>query len=164
MNNTYLGMQAPQFNPATVSSIPYKPVTFERLSNVIGMTYNLSSIENINTVSLPRGGEQQIFFVNNDDKIYTRAFDNSIGIVGYKQDYVERLQNELTEAQNQLHEIFESVSKQEQEEQANSTSSLESRITALEQQFASLKEEPPTNERTKSGQVMAAISEMAKAE
>ncbi|CRH59137.1 Uncharacterised protein [Chlamydia trachomatis] len=48
------------------------------------MTYNLSAIENMNTISLPRGGEQQIFFVNNDDRIYTRAFDNSIGIIAYK--------------------------------------------------------------------------------
>ena len=42
------GMMNPQqFNPATMTQIPYKPVTFEKLSNLIGMTYNLSSIENI---------------------------------------------------------------------------------------------------------------------
>lgn len=65
MNNLYQNIQGQQFNPATISSIPYKPITFEKLSNVIGMTYNLSAIENMNTISLPRGGEQQIFFVNN---------------------------------------------------------------------------------------------------
>ena len=81
MNNLYQNMQGQQFNPATISSIPYKPITFEKLSNVIGMTYNLSAIENMNTISLPRGGEQQIFFVNNDDRIYTRAFDNSIALL-----------------------------------------------------------------------------------
>lgn len=102
MNNLYQNMQGQQFNPATISSIPYKPITFEKLSNVIGMTYNLSAIENMNTISLPRGGEQQIFFVNNDDRIYTRAFDNSIGIIAYKQDYVERLQKELNEASTGL--------------------------------------------------------------
>ena len=100
-------MNPQQFNPATMTQIPYKPVTFEKLSNLIGMTYNLSSIENMNTVALPRGGEQQIFFVNNDERIYTRAFDNSVGIIGYKQDYVEKLQNDLKEAQSQLHEIFD---------------------------------------------------------
>lgn len=63
MNNLYQNIQGQQFNPATISSIPYKPITFEKLSNVIGMTYNLSAIENMNTISLPRGGEQQIFFV-----------------------------------------------------------------------------------------------------
>ena len=74
------GMMNPQqFNPATMTQIPYKPVTFEKLSNLIGMTYNLSSIENMNTVALPRGGEQQIFFVNNDERIY----------ISKKKDFVE---------------------------------------------------------------------------
>lgn len=132
MNNLYQNIQGQQFNPATISSIPYKPITFEKLSNVIGMTYNLSAIENMNTISLPRGGEQQIFFVNNDDRIYTRAFDNSIGIIAYKQDYVERLQKELNEAQSQLHEIFESVA---QNEQSNETSPFEERLLKVEQRL-----------------------------
>lgn len=159
MNNSYLNM-----NPATMSSIPYKPVTFEKLSNVIGMTYNLSAIENINTVSLPRGGEQQIFFVNNDDRIYTRAFDNSIGIVGYKQDYVERLQNELKEAQSQLHEIFESVSQQQEEEQNTSNSQIEERLTKLEEQLSELLKTPKEekyNGHSESNKAMAAISKLA---
>lgn len=105
------GQIAPQgINPAPFPQIPYKPITFEKLSNLIGITYNLSAIENINTIPLPRGsGEQQIFFVNNDEKIYARSFDNSIGIVGYKQDYVQNLENELKEAQEQLHEIFSEI-------------------------------------------------------
>ena len=159
MNNSYLNM-----NPATMSSIPYKRVTFEKLSNVIGMTYNLSAIENINTVSLPRGGEQQIFFVNNDDRIYTRAFDNSIGIVGYKQDYVERLQNELKEAQSQLHEIFESVSQQQEEEQNTSNSQIEERLTKLEEQLSELlktSKEEKHNGHSESNKAMAAISKLA---
>lgn len=64
MNNLYQNMQGQQFNPATISSIPYKPITFEKLSNVIGMTYNLSAIENMNTISLPRGGEQTRALIN----------------------------------------------------------------------------------------------------
>lgn len=161
MNNLYSTVQGQQFNPATISSIPYKPVTFEKLSNVIGMTYNLSAIENINTVSLPRGGEQQIFFVNNDDRIYTRAFDNSIGIVGYKQDYVEKLQKELNEAQSQLHEIFESVS--QQEEQENTISPFEERLNKIEQQLNDLmtKQEVTHNEHSESNKAMAAISKLA---
>ena len=159
MNNYYLNM-----NHAPMSSIPYKPVTFEKLSNVIGMTYNLSAIENIYTVSLLRGGEQQIFFVNNDDRIYTRAFDNSIGIVGYKQDYVERLQNELKEAQSQLHEIFESVSQQQEEEQNTSNSQIEERLTKLEEQLSELlktSKEEKYNGHSESNKAMAAISKLA---
>ena len=64
-------LQAQGINLAPFPQIPYKPITFEKLSNLIGITYNLSAIENINTIPLPRGsGEQQIFFVNNDEKIY----------------------------------------------------------------------------------------------
>lgn len=107
-------------NPAPFPQIPYKPITFEKLSNLIGITYNLSAIENINTIPLPRGsGEQQIFFVNNDEKIYARSFDNSIGIVGYKQDYVQKLENELEEAQSQLQEIFNEIMKSTEKEQTN---------------------------------------------
>ena len=94
-------LQAQGINPAPFPQIPYKPITFEKLSNLIGITYNLSAIENINTIPLPRGsGEQQIFFVNNDEKIYARSFDNSIGVVGYKQDYVQKLEDDLKEAQS----------------------------------------------------------------
>ena len=107
-------------NPAPFPQIPYKPITFEKLSNLIGVTYNLSAIENINTIPLPRGsGEQQIFFVNNDEKIYARSFDNSIGIVGYKQDYVQKLENELKEAQSQLQEIFNEIIKSTEEQTNN---------------------------------------------
>lgn len=106
----YAGQQNTSINPAPFPQIPYKPITFERLSNLIGVTYNLSAIENINTIPLPRGsGEQQIFFVNNDEKIYARSFDNSIGIVGYKEDYVQKLENELKEAQEQLQIIFNEI-------------------------------------------------------
>lgn len=158
--NGYMNMQNAQFNPATISSIPYKPVTFEKLSNIIGMTYNLSSIENINTVSLPRGGEQQIFFVNNDEKIYTRAFDNSIGIVGYKQDYVEKLQNELAEAQKQLHEIFDSISCAPAQEATDP--SFEERLTKIEEQLKLLLEkETKQNGHSEPTKVMAAISDVA---
>ena len=31
-------------NPAPFPQIPYKPITFEKLSNLIGVTYNLSAI------------------------------------------------------------------------------------------------------------------------
>lgn len=103
-------LQAQGINPAPFPQIPYKPITFEKLSNLIGITYNLSAIENINTIPLPRGsGEQQIFFVNNDEKIYARSFDNSIGVVGYKQDYVQKLEDDLKEAQSQLQEIFNEI-------------------------------------------------------
>lgn len=89
-------LQAQGINPAPFPQIPYKPITFEKLSNLIGITYNLSAIENINTIPLPRGsGEQQIFFVNNDEKIYARSFDNSIGVVGYKHNLIIQLQNEI---------------------------------------------------------------------
>ena len=151
-------MNPQQFNPATMTQIPYKPVTFEKLSNLIGMTYNLSSIENMNTVALPRGGEQQIFFVNNDERIYTRAFDNSVGIIGYKQDYVEKLQNDLKEAQSQLHEIFDSISKQQEE----TSPSIEERISQIEKRLDELtlvKEN--INEHSGTGKAMAAISDMA---
>lgn len=159
--NGYMNMQNTQFNPATISSIPYKPVTFEKLSNVIGMTYNLSSIENINTVSLPRGGEQQIFFVNNDEKIYTRAFDNSIGIVGYKQDYVEKLQNELAEAQKQLHEIFDSISSGAPAQEVTNPS-FEERLSKIEEQLKLLLEkETKQNGHSEPTKVMAAISDVA---
>lgn len=148
-----MGMQGQQFNPATLSSIPYKPVTFEKLSNIIGMTYNLSAIENINTVPLPRGGEQQIFFVNNDDKIYTRAFDNSIGIVGYKQDFVDKLQQELKEAQGQLQEIFESVS--QQSEEASRGPTLEDRIANIESKLNELTGVEDYNGHPESNQTVA---------
>ena len=46
-------------NPAPFPQIPYKPITFEKLSNLIGVTYNLSAIENINTIPLPRGSDEQ---------------------------------------------------------------------------------------------------------
>ena len=48
-------LQAQGINPAPFPQIPYKPITFEKLSNLIGITYNLSAIENINTIPLPRG-------------------------------------------------------------------------------------------------------------
>lgn len=120
------GQITPQgINPAPFPQIPYKPITFEKLSNLIGITYNLSAIENINTIPLPRGsGEQQIFFVNNDEKIYARSFDNSIGIVGYKQDYVQNLENELQEAQAQLHEIFSEIVGDSESNSNNSESSM----------------------------------------
>lgn len=162
--NNFMNMQPNQFGPTNIPSIPYKPVTFEKLSNVIGVTYNLSSIENVNTVSLPRGGEQQIFFVNNDDKIYIRSFDNSMGIVGYKQGYVEKLQQDLTEAQNQLHEIFDSITQNAQPSQQENleNSNLESRISSLEEKINQLmnKQEEP-NGHSELTKTVAAISDMA---
>ena len=161
--NNFLNMQNSQFSSATtIPSIPYKPVTFEKLSNIIGMAYNLSSIENINTVSLPRGGEQQIFFVNNDDKIYIRSFDNSIGIVGYKQGYVEKLQKDLNEAQNQLHEIFDSITQEQQQATSEETSSIENRISQLEEKVNQLlNKQEDLNEHSEPIKTMAAISDMA---
>lgn len=143
----FIGPNTGGINPAPFPQIPYKPITFEKLSNLIGITYNLSAIENINTIPLPRGsGEQQIFFVNNDEKIYARSFDNSIGIVGYKQDYVQKLEDELKEAQSQLQEIFEqiisaqddSANKEKEEsqianeEKENNYQSLDERLSRLE--------------------------------
>ena len=161
--NNFLNMQNSQFSSATtIPSIPYKPVTFEKLSNIIGMTYNLSSIENINTVSLPRGGEQQIFFVNNDDKIYIRSFDNSIGIVGYKQGYVEKLQKDLNEAQNQLHEIFDSITQEQQQATSEETLSIENRISQLEEKMNQLlNKQEDLNGHLEPIKTMAAISDMA---
>lgn len=161
--NNFLNMQNSQFSSATtIPSIPYKPVTFEKLSNIIGMTYNLSSIENINTVSLPRGGEQQIFFVNNDDKIYIRSFDNSIGIVGYKQGYVEKLQKDLNEAQNQLHEIFDSITQEQQQAASEETSSIENRVSQLEEKMNQLlNKQEDLNGHSEPIKAMAAISDMA---
>lgn len=161
--NNFLNMQNSQFSSATtIPSIPYKPVTFEKLSNIIGMTYNLSSIENINTVSLPRGGEQQIFFVNNDDKIYIRSFDNSIGIVGYKQGYVEKLQKDLNDAQNQLHEIFDSITQEQQQATSEETSSIENRISQLEEKMNHLlNKQEDLNGHSEPIKTMAAISDMA---
>ena len=103
-------LQAQGINPAPFPQIPYKPITFEKLSNLIGITYNLSAIENINTIPLPRGsGEQQIFFVNNDEKIYARSFDNSIGVVGYKQDYVQKLEDDLNERLTKIEALLNSL-------------------------------------------------------
>ena len=120
-------------NPAPFPQIPYKPITFEKLSNLIGVTYNLSAIENINTIPLPRGsGEQQIFFVNNDEKIYARSFDNSIGIVGYKQDYVQKLEEDLKEAQSQLQEIFNEIIGSSDEENKNDSQSSNEKIESFE--------------------------------
>lgn len=129
-----------QISPAPFPQIPYKPITFEKLSNLIGITYNLSAIENINTIPLPRGsGEQQIFFVNNDEKIYARSFDNSIGIVGYKEDYVQKLEAELAEAQNQLQEIFNEIIGSDEEEQKTSEfSALDERLSKLESLITNL--------------------------
>lgn len=159
--NNFMNMQNSQFNSATIPSIPYKPVTFEKLSNIIGVTYNLSSIENINTVSLPRGGEQQIFFVNNDDKIYIRSFDNSIGIVGYKQGYVEKLQKDLSEAQNQLHEIFDSIT-QDSQNQEKQNSDIENRVMQLEEKMNQLlNKQEDLNGHSEPIKTMAAISDMA---
>lgn len=130
-------LQAQGINPAPFPQIPYKPITFEKLSNLIGITYNLSAIENINTIPLPRGsGEQQIFFVNNDEKIYARSFDNSIGVVGYKQDYVQKLEDDLKEAQSQLQEIFNEIvgpSTEEPTQPANSEiAAFDERLTKIE--------------------------------
>lgn len=38
-------LQAQGINPAPFPQIPYKPITFEKLSNLIGITYNLSAEE-----------------------------------------------------------------------------------------------------------------------
>ena len=136
-------LQAQGINPAPFPQIPYKPITFEKLSNLIGITYNLSAIENINTIPLPRGsGEQQIFFVNNDEKIYARSFDNSIGVVGYKQDYVQKLEDDLKEAQSQLQEIFNEIigpSVEEPVTQSNSEiAAFDERLTKIEALLNSL--------------------------
>lgn len=156
---------APQgINPAPFPQIPYKPITFEKLSNLIGITYNLSAIENINTIPLPRGsGEQQIFFVNNDEKIYARSFDNSIGVVGYKQDYVQKLQDELKEAQQQLHEIFGEIVENSNENGLETKNSIEdfderlSKIESLINDFIGGK----TNECEKPNVGMERVSEVA---
>lgn len=139
-NNNFIGYPGQQQQQMQVMpQIPYKPVTFEKLSNFVGGAYNLSSLENLNTVTAPRGSEQQILFVNNDDKIYTRGFDNSMGIIGYKQAYVENLQKELEEAQNQLHQIFEEITKQvpvdTEQEPVDTT-----RLDNLEKQLEELKQ------------------------
>ena len=162
--NNFMNMTTPQFSTTTIPSIPYKPVTFEKLSNVIGATYNLSSIENVNTVSLPRGGEQQIFFVNNDDKIYIRSFDNSMGIVGYKQGYVEKLQKDLNEAQNQLHEIFDSITQNNQVAQPETSidPNIESRLNSLEEKLNELiSKQEDSNGHSEPIKTMAAISDLA---
>ena len=162
--NNFMNMTTPQFNTTTIPSIPYKPVTFEKLSNVIGATYNLSSIENVNTVSLPRGGEQQIFFVNNDDKIYIRSFDNSMGIVGYKQGYVEKLQKDLNEAQHQLHEIFDSITQNNQATQPETSidPNIESRLNSLEEKLNELiSKQEDSNGHSEPIKTMAAISDLA---
>ena len=133
-------LQAQGINPAPFPQIPYKPITFEKLSNLIGITYNLSAIENINTIPLPRGsGEQQIFFVNNDEKIYARSFDNSIGVVGYN---VQKLEDDLKEAQSQLQEIFNEIvgpSAEEPTQPANSEiAAFDERLTKIEALLNSL--------------------------
>lgn len=56
-------LQAQGINPAPFPQIPYKPITFEKLSNLIGITYNLSAIENINTIT------QRIIDMMTQDKI-----------------------------------------------------------------------------------------------
>lgn len=148
------------------AQLDYRPYTFEKMSSPVGMAYNLSTLENINTVAAPRGSEQQIFFVNNDEKIYTRQFDNSIGIVGYRQSYVEKIENELKEAQAQLHEIFESISNSESEPTEEETNSYDARLQHLEDAVKELFEKinergEKNNEFRKYDKTMATISEMA---
>lgn len=152
----------------------YKPFGIEKLSQIMGQVFLLTQLENINTIPLPRGNDQQIFLVNNDEKIYIRQSDNSIGIIGYRQDYVQKISQELTQAQAQLQEIFQEALKQENQttpatpEQPQQNAS-EDRINALEnkidQLFSLLQtkdvKETKKNEPAKNDKALAAISELA---
>lgn len=150
----------------------YKAFPFERLSSIIGQTYSLSSLENINTIPLPRGMDQQIFLVNNSEKIYARQSDNSIGVIGYRQDYVQELINNLSQAQSQLHEIFEQVAKESNtedgkvektEEITNTNTDVEKRLDQMDNQIKQILAlmEERNNGSTKNDKAMAAISELA---
>lgn len=168
-------MSFSSYGPAMGPSapLPYKPFTLDRLTNVVGGAYNLSNIQNMNTIPSPRAGEQQIFFVDNDDRIYSRQFDNSLGIIGYKQEYVSRIEQELSQAQSQLHQIFESVAQKEEptEEKPEETTKSDSRVDELEKKidglFALLQnsvvKEEKSNGLPKNDTAMAAVSELAKA-
>lgn len=166
---------ANNYNPIQNSSgLDYKPFGIEKLSSVMGQTFLLSSLEHINTIPLPRGTDQQIFLVNNDEKIYLRTSDNSIGIIGYKQDYVTSLIKELKQAQGQLQEIYQEVLKSEQVENSENTLSKEINESAYENQIKRLEEKvdelftiiktqkgEKQNGPSKNDKALAAISELA---
>lgn len=166
---------ANNYNPIQNSSgLDYKPFGIEKLSSVMGQTFLLSSLEHINTIPLPRGTDQQIFLVNNDEKIYLRTSDNSIGIIGYKQDYVTSLINELKQAQGQLQEIYQEVLKSEQVENSENTLSKETNKSTYENQIKRLEEKvdelftiiktqkgEKENGPSKNDKALAAISELA---
>lgn len=143
----------------TQSQIPFKPIAYERVSDIIGITYNLASMDNISVLPAPRQNEQQIFFITNDDKIYTRTAESGIGIVGYKQEYVQKLESELAEAQNQLYEIFDNVTK-DNNTQALDTSSIEDRLDKLEKILTKFMEDT-SNESKESTKNVGSISDLA---
>lgn len=128
-------------NPVPTSQLSYKPITFEKLSSLIGTAYTLSNLENINTIASPRGSEQQILFINNDNKIYVRNFDNSMGIIGYKESYVQQLEQELAEAQTQLQQIFQEFMAEESKETTEQSikNKDDDRLNKIEEELTQLK-------------------------
>ena len=167
MNNNFVypafgkGITYPTMQTQPQAQIPFKPLAFERISDIIGIAYNLSSMENVSVLPAPRQNEQQIFFIDADDKIYARTADAGIGIVGYKQEYVQKLENELLEAQNQLFEIFNSVCQENTPVVANGDiSSFDDRLTKIENLLSQLME-VPSNDPKRLTKNVGSISDLA---
>lgn len=167
-------LNQPYNAPQSAPNLDYKPFGIEKLSSVMGQTFLLASLEHMNTIPLPRGTDQQIFLVNNDEKIYLRSSDNSIGIIGYKQDYVASLINELKQAQGQLQEIYQEVLKSEQNENPENVSLKKTNQNTYENQLKKLEEKvdelftiiktqkgEKENGPSKNDKALAAISELA---
>lgn len=74
-NYPYSSFSTLMSNPVVAPSnqIPFKPIAAERVSDIIGIAYNISSMDNVSVLPAPRPNEQQIFFIGNDDKIYSRT-------------------------------------------------------------------------------------------
>ena len=162
LQNSFPQMQMGQ------NQIPFKPIAFERVSDIIGIAYNLAAMDNVSVLPAPRQNEQQIFFINGDDKIYSRTADAGIGIVGYKQEYVQNLENELAEAQAQLSEIFNTIIADPEPEPGNhethpDLSSFDERLNRLENMIIKLVEEQ-TNESNGSSKNVGTVSELAQTE
>lgn len=162
-NYPYSSFSTLMSNPVVAPSnqIPFKPIAAERVSDIIGIAYNISSMDNVSVLPAPRPNEQQIFFIGNDDKIYSRTSDAGIGIVGYKQEYVQRLENELLEAQTQLFDIFNTVTQEQATVETKADlSTFDERLTRLETLLTKLTE-APINESQGSAKNVGSISELA---
>ena len=162
------------FNYQSIGANPrvqtlYNNINYEKLNKYIGSCYNLNSMENINATPISRNpSEQIILIVDNDEKIYSKSFDNSLSVIGYKVDYVQKIEEDLKQTKEYLEKIFDSVMQQEdlkvdkekeeskelEEKQVNNDILLlEKRVSKIEELLqnneSSIKEEKVDNEVAK---------------